>query len=320
MNCAIVIRAFNEERHIGRLLEGILRQRIENVEIVVVDSGSTDSTRDVVSQFPAHIVSIAPEEFSFGRSLNRGVAATSSELVVLASAHVYPDYDNWLERLIEPFADDRVALTYGRQIGNERTRFSERQIFRQWFPEHGAGVQDHPFCNNANAAIRRSLWEQIPYDETLTGLEDIAWARRAIERGYRVVYVPEAVIVHVHEETPARIFRRYQREAMALHRIDPATRFNALDFLRLCTTSLLHDFAEARRQSMLWRQASSIIGFRLLQYWGTYRGFAHRSPASSDLKHRFYYPRGSARAETGEERLGRRIDYSTRKDRANVRK
>ena len=44
MNCSIVIRAYNEEKHIGRLLEGIKQQTLKDVEIILVDSGSTDRT------------------------------------------------------------------------------------------------------------------------------------------------------------------------------------------------------------------------------------------------------------------------------------
>jgi rhamnosyltransferase len=310
LSCSIVIRAFNEERHIGRLLEGILRQSVPAPEIVVVDSGSTDSTVEIVSRFPARVVAIEPAEFSFGRSLNRGIAATSRPLVVLASAHVYPEYDDWLERLLEPFADPTVALAYGRQCGDERTKFSERQIFRQWFPAQGQPVQDHPFCNNANSALRRESWTRSPFDESLTGLEDIAWARAAIARGERIAYVPEAVIVHVHEETPARIFRRYQREAMALRRIDPQTHFDWRDFVRLYASSVWHDLAAARREGVLARHAAGIVLFRLLQYWGTYRGFARQSPASNILKQRFYYPGGSTGDSAAARPEARRIEYA----------
>ena len=44
MNCSIVIRAYNEEKHIGRLLEGIRQQTLKDVEIILVNSGSTDQT------------------------------------------------------------------------------------------------------------------------------------------------------------------------------------------------------------------------------------------------------------------------------------
>jgi cellulose synthase/poly-beta-1,6-N-acetylglucosamine synthase-like glycosyltransferase len=98
------------------------------------------------------ILSIRPEQFSFGRSLNLGCSAASGEFIVIASAHVYPVYKDWLEQLLAPFVDPDVALVYGRQRGNEQTKYSEQQIFVRWFPAQSCPRQEHPFCNNANAA------------------------------------------------------------------------------------------------------------------------------------------------------------------------
>jgi rhamnosyltransferase len=106
------------------------------------------------------VLHIQPNEFTFGRSLNLGIQHARGEFVVIASAHVYPVYPDWLERLLAPFDDSNVGLTYGKQRGDERTKFSECQVFAQWFPEDAQPRQPHPFCNNANAAIRRGLWEQ----------------------------------------------------------------------------------------------------------------------------------------------------------------
>ncbi len=97
MNCSIVIRAYNEEKHIGRLLEGIRQQTIKDVEIILVDSGSTDRTVSVAEVFGAQIVRIPSAEFTFGRSLNFGIQEATRELIVIASAHVYPVYPDWLE-------------------------------------------------------------------------------------------------------------------------------------------------------------------------------------------------------------------------------
>ena len=199
MRCSLVIRAFNEEKHIGRLLEGVRRQTVRDVEIILVDSGSTDATAAIAAQYEVKVVHIPPAEFTFGRSLNLGLSTATCDLVAIASAHVYPVYPDWLERLLEPFADPSIALTYGKQRGDEHSKFSEHQIFARWFPEDSTARQNHPFCNNANAALRRSVWEEHPYDESLTGLEDLAWAKWAFEQGHAIAYLAEAEIIHVHD-------------------------------------------------------------------------------------------------------------------------
>ncbi len=289
--CSIVIRCFNEEQHIGRLLEGIMQQTVTDVEVIVVDSGSTDATVSIASRYPVRIASIDPSEFSFGRSLNRGCQLARGEFIVICSAHVYPMYCDWLQHLLAPFDDPMVALCYGKQRGNDRTHYSEHQVFAQWFPERSNFDQPHPFCNNANAAVRRLLWEQMPYNEELTGLEDLDWARRAIKRGGKIAYVPEAEVVHVHEETPLRIYNRYRREAIALNKVAPEEHFGLGDFIRLLSTNILSDYFHAWHDGVLLRNAFSIPLFRLMQFWGGYRGFARRQLVTSKLKRTFYYPR-----------------------------
>ncbi|MBK9925607.1 MAG: glycosyltransferase family 2 protein [Anaerolineales bacterium] len=291
MNCSIVIRAYNEEKHIGRLLEGIRQQTIKDVEVILVDSGSTDKTVSIAEAFGARLVRIPSAEFTFGRSLNFGVREATREFVVIASAHVYPVYPDWLESLLRPFEDERVALTYGKQRGYDRSKYSEHQIFHQWYPDASTAEQLTTFCNNANAAIRKSLWEKNPYDETLTGLEDVAWAKWAKEQGYKISYTAEAEIIHVHDEAPHGVYNRYRREAMALRKIYPEAHFSFYDFLRLTTTNILSDLWHATREHVLWRNVSSIFWFRFMQFHGTRMGHRETSLITPQLRETFYYAR-----------------------------
>jgi len=290
IGCSLVIRAHNEERHIGRLLKGISHQTLTNVETILVDSGSTDQTLKIAGEYPVKILHIQPRDFTFGRSLNMGIAETSHERVVFASAHVYPVYPDWLERLIKPFEDPKVAICYGKQRGDEKTHFSEQQIFTSWYPDLSISRQTHPFCNNANAAIRRSLWEQRPYDETLTGLEDLDWAVWVMDQGHAIAYVSEAEIIHVHNETPKGVYNRYRREAMAYKHIFPSERFSLGDFLRLSAGNILSDLRQAASQKRLMKNWNSIFWFRLMQFWGTYQGYRRSGPVTAQLRRTFYYP------------------------------
>jgi len=288
--CTIIIRCYNEEQHIGRLLSGIMQQTIDNVEIILVDSGSTDATLSIASRYPVNVVYIPPEEFSFGRALNMGCNAASGEYLVFISAHCWPVYKDWLEQLTAPFADPNVALVYGKQRGNEISQFSEHQIFASWFPDHSNPKRDNPFCNNANCAIRRDIWKEIPYDEELTGLEDLDWAKKAMDMGYNIAYSAESEIIHVHEETPQRVYNRYRREAIALKAILPQQIFTFWDFIRLSTRNIISDWAVAKNERVLYGNVKNILIFRLMQFWGAYRGHSQRDKVSDDLKRAFYYP------------------------------
>ena len=297
--CSIVIRAYNEERHIGRLLDGITQQSLPGAQIILVDSGSTDATVSIAARYPVEVVHLRPEEFTFGHSLNLGLARAAADVVVIASAHVYPVYPDWLERLLEPFHAPQVALVYGKQRGAERTHFSEHMIFHQWFPDASVARQGHPFCNNANAAIRRTLWEQHPYDESLPALEDLAWARWAFENGGGIAYSAEAEVIHVHNETWKGVHNRYRREGMAFSRIYPQERFGLRDLLRLFSGNAASDLRAAARAGKLGAEWRGILRFRWAQFSGTYQGYRQSGPLTEQLRQAFYYPRGLPHPENG---------------------
>lgn len=320
VSTAVVIRCRNEESHIGRLLTGLIRQRQRPDEIILVDSGSTDATLSIASAFPVDVVHVDPDDFSFGRACNVGVEAASSDYVVFVSAHCYPLFDTWLELLTAPFDKDEVALTYGRQTGPPTVRFSEQRLFETWFPAQSSLRQRHPFCNNANAAIRRRVWEGLRYDEYLTGLEDLEWAKRALADGHVLAYVAEAPVVHVHEERFAQVVNRYRREAIAHKQIYDDQRMHAVDAARLAAANVFSDWVAAYRSRVERRTYLSIAKFRIAQFYGTYQGFAQQGPVSSLLKRRFYYPDQSTDrvSELGASDEHRAIDYDTPLDAAEL--
>jgi rhamnosyltransferase len=300
MNCSIVIRAYNEARYLPRLLEGIASQTIQDAEVILVDSGSTDETVSIAESFGARILHIRPEEFTFGRSLNFGIGAATRERIVIVSAHVYPVYPDWLERLLDPLSDLKMAVSYGKQRGPQTAKFSEQQIYHQWYPDQSNFRQPTPFCNNANAAIRRSLWEQHPYDESLTGLEDLSWAKWAFEQGYAVAYVAEAEIIHIHNETPRGVLNRYRREAMTFKRLYPEANFSLYDLARLTTTNIVNDLWHALVQRKLLTNLPSVFWFRWMQFYGTWLGYHQPGLVDAQLRETFYYPRGRHKAETNQ--------------------
>jgi glycosyltransferase involved in cell wall biosynthesis len=310
MQCSIVIRAYNEEKHILRLLEGIRQQTIRDVQVILVDSGSSDATLEIARNYGAQLVSITPQEFTFGRALNRGIAAAEADYVVIVSAHCYPVYPDWLEQLLKPLQDEHVALSYGKQRGGETNQYSEHQFFRKYFPDISQPRQGQPYSHNANAAIRRSLWQQQPYNENLTGLEDLSWSSWVMNQGYAIAYTAEAEVIHVHAEKPGQVYRRYQREAIAMKQILPESRFSLWNFLRLWSGSTLSDLLQARREGVLAAQLWSILWFRLMQYWGTYRGYAYSGKVDARLHQTFYYPPGILADKIPAPRPVKPIDYN----------
>jgi rhamnosyltransferase len=291
---SFVIRCFNEEKHIAKLLEGISFQTEKNWELILVDSGSLDKTCDIALKFGATILHIRPEEFSFGRALNLGCREARGEFLVFASAHVYPVFKDWLDTLLKPFEDPKVALVYGKQRGNGKTKFAENQIFEKWYSDTSDDAQKESFCNNANLAIRKSLWEEQPYDERLTGLEDIHWGQLVLNKGYRIAYCAQAEIKHVHDESYSQILNRYRREAIAFKTIYPLTHFSLLSFVKLSIQNIFMDWIEACKQNVLRKNLFPILAFRCCQFYGMYLGYRN-TDLTLALKKKLYYPKSLKR-------------------------
>jgi len=293
MKASIIVRTYNEARHLPQLLQGIQDQRASKVEweVVVVDSGSTDHTVHIATDFGCRIAHIRKEEFSFGRSLNVGCRLATGEILVFVSGHCIPVDNFWLRNLLAPIVDGKAVWTYGRQIGNHESHFSERQILAKYYPAASQIPQDGFFCNNANSALLKSVWERHRFDEELTGLEDMDLAKRLVGQGSKIGYVGDAPVFHIHTETWMKVKNRFEREAIALQRIMPEVHLTFTDFLRYVVSSVLLDFGAAIQQRAFLRNAWSILMYRRAQYWGSYKGNHSHRRLSREVKEQYFYPR-----------------------------
>ena len=216
MHVSIVIRTKNEAKHLAPVLDAIERQDHRAREVIVLDSGSTDRTVEIARRFRVRVVAITPESFTPGHGLNVGVAASESEVVAFLSGHALPCDEWWLRSITEPLSDERVAGCYGRQVPLLGCHPWERLDLERTFGCRPR-VQTHdPFFSNANAAIRREVWERIPFREDLPGGEDHAWAAAAQAAGYCIVYNPRAAAGHSHNEGLRKLYRRAGQDRAGL--------------------------------------------------------------------------------------------------------
>lgn len=302
MRVSLVIRTLNEAEHLDDLLKMVSRQRTNGLEIetVLIDSGSTDGTVQIAQSHGARITTINKAEFSFGRSLNRGCAFSTGDILVFISGHCVPVDGNWLQRLCQPLIDGKAAYSYGRQIGDDDSNFSERRIFAKYFPDQSAIPQDGFFCNNANSALLRSAWEAHPFDEELTGLEDMELAKRLVAQGMKIAYVGDAAVFHHHKESWAQIRRRFEREALALRSIMPEVHLSRLDVMRCVVASTYGDWRAARLNGVTSTSMLDMLRYRWNQYIGSFKGNNEHRILSRKAKERFFYPNVSDKAEQDE--------------------
>jgi len=270
---SIVVRTRDEARHLRRLLEDSRRQTHKAIEVIVVDSGSRDGTLEIAHELADRVIEIAPESFTFGRSLNEGCRVARGEFLIFVSAHAYPASNNWLRNLLAPLADPGVAMVYGRQLPWEGTRLDEERDLIQNFGERTRVSVDDPIGpNNANAAIRAASWREMPFNEDLSGFEDSDWAKRAQAHGMAVYYAHNAAIVHIHDESLRQIFRRFRREGKALSTIFPEQGLTLAGAIKRWVVSCLRDLAYGARRGA-WRRLPPVPAARAAEFAGLWRGY-----------------------------------------------
>ena len=224
ISTSIVIRTKNEARYLASTIEGILDQTQPPDEVFVVDSGSVDATIEIAHRYPVRILTLEPQRWNYSRAINIAAAAATGEALVCLSAHCRPVDQHWLVSLIRHLADPIVAGVWGPgyRPGRELPRPGppERQL------TYGAENRSWGL-SNSNSAIRRSLWEESPFDEALPATEDKAWGMAMLAAGFEIVYDPAAAVWHAAHD-PVNAFRRNRAVQSGYQLIFPELRSTAV--------------------------------------------------------------------------------------------
>ncbi len=289
---SIVIRTLNEDFYLDELLTSIEKQNCDNFqkEVVIIDSGSTDNTIKIAKKHKTRITYIDKKNFTFGRSLNEGSDFARGNTLVYISGHCIPCNVDWLEKLVRPILDGDYDYTYGKQVGRDTTKFSERQIFRKYFPSISKIPQKDFFCNNANSALSKKCWQKYRFDENITGLEDMDLSKRLYEDNGRIAYISEAPVYHIHNETWKQTKRRYERESIAMQKIMPELQINFRDMIRYIFAAILSDSARAISEKVFINEFLSICKFRVAQFLGAFQGNHSHRALSKEKKEKYFYP------------------------------
>jgi rhamnosyltransferase len=211
---SLVIRVRNAEKDLQRCLRALVKQVLPagwQMEIVVVNNDSVDGSEQVAKDFDALVEFLGTKDFSWGRALNFGIARASGGIVAILSADAYPANTEWLAEMIRPFDDARVAAVYGRQLPREDAPLDEMVRLKKTFgrdtivlcsiPKDKTRVWEDIPVSNACCAIRRNVWEGLPYDEEISGGEEGVWTQEVLNKGLSVVYQANACVYHSHKDT-----------------------------------------------------------------------------------------------------------------------
>jgi rhamnosyltransferase len=253
----VVIRAKDQSGKIGTTLARLHAQTIaERMELVVVDSGSRDGTPAIARDAGARLIEIPANSFTYGGALNTGCEDATTPFVVALSAHAPPRDERWLERLLRPFSDERVACACGYGKGPDGR------------PLAGRVLQDlelarlNPFWGYSNSAgaFRTELWRERPFRTDMPGTEDKEWAWHWLERGRVVVVDPTFAVEHSHhDEGPIGVFRRSRNEWIGYASFLELEPYGAQALVREWWAGL-DGYPSHLRARIGWRRAARLVG------------------------------------------------------------
>jgi glycosyltransferase involved in cell wall biosynthesis len=231
---SVALLTYNAGPLLQRVLDTVAAQDTpRRIEIVVVDSGSTDGTVDLLKAAGACVESIPHDTFNFGRARDQVFGMARGEIVVSLSQDAIPAHERWLENLLVPLAADSVAVSCGRsnfdaerntrQFPWERNGYfyftREMQRFRE---RHGPGL------SNANAAYLRSVWKDLGFGTQPIG-EDFRFQTKLEKLGQYIAFPSDAPVLHHHDYTLRTLWRRCAAEGHGLRLLDCA--YTPLDLI-----------------------------------------------------------------------------------------
>jgi len=219
---SVVIPVKDGERWLPELLAALAREAPD--ELLAIDSGSTDRSRELLRAAPGvELLEIPPAEFGHGRTRNLGAERTSGEIVAFLTQDATPQ-PGWLAALRAGFAlDERVGAVFGPHLPRADTspmiaRELERHFATFAAPDGSPALQgpgDEPFLSNVNAAYRRDCWEAIRFRDVAYS-EDQAFGRDLLAAGWLKAYLPDMAVLHAHDYGALEFMRRYFDEYRGL--------------------------------------------------------------------------------------------------------
>ncbi len=292
----LLIPTWNAGSEFPEILRLMLDQELDRqLEVLVIDSGSTDGTVELLTQHPVRIIQIPNAEFNHGLTRNRGILEARGEIVVLATQDARPDDEHWMQRLVDCYDDPEVAGAYSCQVPRPDANPFIKDRLSQW-----AASQREPRVqqienleefdalppleklqrvafDNVSSSVRRSVALEIPFRERQFG-EDLDWGYRAILAGHKVVFEPRSKVVHSHNNSIWYEFKRVYLDHQNLNRLLGVHTVPRKEDVWPCTRSAIAHLREVVRREpdlgplgRLWWRAKAVpfsFSQNLAQYLG----------------------------------------------------
>lgn len=222
---SIVVNTFNRADVLANTLRGLQALRYPSYEIVVVNGPSTDETASVLDCWKGSIKIADCPSRNLSESRNVGIANSAGDLIAFIDDDAVPHPD-WLSRILPHYADQKVAGVGGFTMDNTGVayqvckticdRFGNAFNVPEFFDERRLNFPNTPYYPSllgTNSSFRASALHEIGgFDNTFAYLlDETDVCLRLVDRGYKIIYEPDAVVFHQFAASHIRNERRIAR-------------------------------------------------------------------------------------------------------------
>lgn len=214
---SIVMRSFNEAWALRETLPALQAQNYRDWELIVIDSGSTDGSVDLLrGAHPRHLLQIASADYNPSRVMNQGMQLAQADYGIFLNADATPQGPDWLEPLVHALQDPQTAAVFGRQIPRPGCKAVYAHDYERCFGAARASAHWEHFFSMVSSGLRKDVWAKRGFLEKMQYSEDDEYTRWCRAQNYRVVYCPDSVVMHSHNYSPQQAYKRSFGEARAL--------------------------------------------------------------------------------------------------------
>lgn len=222
---SVIIPTLNAGTMLDQLIASLSEQTVD-CHIIIVDSSSSDKTAAIAEKKKLKLLTISSSDFNHGKTRNLGLQGEESGIVIFLTQDACPVDRYCLENLVKPFKDSHIVASFGRQIPHTEASPLEKFTRKFNYPETPMvkGLEDLPklgiktfFFSNVCSAIKTKEFNELGcFPENIVMFEDLIFAAKAILKGYKIAYVPDAKVWHSHNFSLIQQFRRYRDAGVSL--------------------------------------------------------------------------------------------------------
>lgn len=234
---SIIIPTKNGDKYLDEILKAIYSQTIKNIEVIIIDSGSTDNTLEIIKKYPIKLKQIPSAKFNHGGTRNLGAKMAKGKYLVYLTQDATPANKDWLDNLLMPLETNPMIVgTYARHIPRKTCNpILARQIKYVWpnglkqpilktyslYQKYQSKLDAIINFSDSSSAIKRDILDYFPFPKT-NFAEDMQWEIRVLKAGYHIRYTPESTILHSHDYSLLEQIRQNYDHQKAIKKIFPS--------------------------------------------------------------------------------------------------